>query len=99
MNNANKEILCAGNRLKHFREAILKLSQTGLGKELDCSQQKVNLLEKGKQELNYKDLAKLIELGLDVHWLFSGKGNMLYSRQSLKKQAQEFISVLETFVE
>ncbi len=100
MENANKSNLCIGDRLKKFRETFLNLSQSALAKELGCSQQKINQIENGtQQELKFRDVIKLAEMGLNIHWLYTGKGNMLYSKQSFRKQAQAVISVLETFVE
>lgn len=99
MSNVHNRSVYINDRLKEFRETFLKISQNGLAKILECTQQKVNRLEVGKQELNYKDVTTLAELGMNIHWLYTGEGNMLSSKQGVRKQAQELIKTLETFID
>lgn len=100
MKDVNKGNGLIGHRLKKFREAFLNVPQHALAKKLGCSQQKINHIENGTQhELKFRDITKLAEMGLNVDWLYTGEGNMLRSKQSLKKQVQALIKVLETFVD
>jgi transcriptional regulator with XRE-family HTH domain len=84
-------------RLKDFRES-LGLSQSKLAKHLGCSQQKVFGIENGKQSMNVEDLQKLAELGLDIHWLATGKG-IMQGRESIQAEIKSLIGFLQKFAD
>ncbi len=86
------------DNFKTFRESK-GLSQGAMAEKLGCSQSKVQSIEYGRQTPSPEDLVMLAKLGLDVHWLYTNEGEMLYSREVMKQEVKALIDLLEPFVE
>jgi transcriptional regulator with XRE-family HTH domain len=77
-------------RLKVLR-GTMGISQKELCEKIDYSQANYSRMEKGQTALNFQILFHLFsEFGVNVHWLFSGEGNMFLGKQSKDNPSPEW---------
>jgi len=75
-------------RLKSFR-AHLNLSQKGLSAKLGISQVSYAKYELGKTEPSCNSFRLLAGMGLNIHWLITGAGDMLLQTQGGERGCAE----------
>ena len=85
-----------GGRLKKCREEIMKFRKISFEEfagEVDIPVNKLKGYEKGRLYPDYGDLKKMAgHYGINVNWVISGHGCMLFSRE---KDMEEFINHIE----
>lgn len=94
--NVNNNILLLNFRL--FRKR-LGLSQAKLAQKIGCSQQKIQSIESGRQNPSPEDLIALAQLGLDIHWLYTGIGKPFHERTGPNEKIKEAIAILNSLLE
>ena len=75
-----------GERFKHFRNELLRLSQKELANELELSSQAISGIENNKNLPATQTLIKLIvKYNLNINWLLTGEDEMLISYENVRK--------------
>jgi transcriptional regulator with XRE-family HTH domain len=64
-----------GGRLKQAREAI-NLKQEDMADKLNIGQSAYSKMERGKSDFSAELLALIPELGINLNWIITGKGEM-----------------------
>jgi len=84
----------AGLRLKYIRMEK-EWSQRELGTHLETFQANIARIESGVQDLTYKQLRLLNNLtGVNIHWLVTGQGEVMFDKQTTDKKLDKIISLL-----
>ena len=81
-----------GERLKHFREKHLKLSQSQFGKALNITQEEISRIERGHAAKLTDRVSNRLRLAfpqLDQDWLISGDGEMILNKKRPKVDPSE----------
>lgn len=85
-------------RLKTLRK-ILNLNQDKFSKKLRIAQTSYSSIEQGKRNLSSTILISLDNLGINIHWLLTGNGEMFNSSSFFKNLDGEITKAIDILLE